>query len=353
MGVAGGGGHLTTIDGIVVHASKGLYLVQTDHGRMTCRLRGNLKKQFEFSTSDSRARKVVQARKKTTTDPLAVGDRVEVEPHRGAEPGTGRDEGGGDAHEGVIVTLQPRRNEVARERRVIGAEIGVGRHVLVANLEQLIIVFAVAEPRLDAWKLDRLLVVAEASGLEPVIVANKVDLSDPDSVEADVANFERIGYRVLRTSAKTGDGLEDLRGLLWGRISSLCGPSGVGKSSLLNAMYPGLDRHVAEFGQVTWKGRHGTTAAELIALDPAADWRETGWVADTPGLRQVELWQIPAAVIADCFPEFRPHLANCKFNDCQHRGEPGCAVHAAVDAGLVDARRYRSYVILAEESRRG
>jgi len=340
------------LDGIIVRATTGLYQVQTDEGRLACRLRGNLKKDLEFTTSGSRAKKVVQAKKKSTTDPLAIGDRVTVELLRGeaALALTGREEGTECDGEGIIIEARPRRNEVARQRRVIGAAIGEGRHVLVANIEQLVIVFAVAEPNPSPWKLDRFLVVAEAAGMDAIIVANKIDLVEVVEVDQAFDPFERLGYRVLRTSAESGIGVEALRAALRGRISSFCGPSGVGKSSLLNALYPGLSRHVSEIGEVTWKGRHGTTSAELIPIDANAHWRETGWVADTPGLRKVELWQTPPALIADCFIEFRPFLSECRFHDCTHLHEPGCAVKAAVMRGEVDQRRYEGFSILCGEA---
>ena len=329
-------------EGIILKANKGLYHVHTSRGVIVCRLRGNLKKQFEFSTSRSRARKVTETRKMSTTDPVAVGDRVRIDID-GSRAGPLGDEG-------VIDEVLPRSNEVARTRRVIGAAYGEGRHVLVANVEQLIVVFAAAEPRPDLWKLDRFLAIAESIGLAVVIVANKTDLVNAATLEAEFSLFRRIGYRVLPTSAATGAGVDELRALLLGKISTFAGPSGVGKSSLLNALNPELLRHVSEIGELTFKGRHGTTSAELVPLDPGAAYESTGWVADTPGLRQVELWKVPSEVLPSCFVEFEPFLGSCRFQDCRHLHEPHCAVKAAVERGDIDARRYRSYVQLSGQT---
>lgn len=332
---------MNAIEGIIIKANTGLYHVHTNEGVVVCRLRGNLKKQFEFTTSHSRARKVIDARKKSTTDPVAVGDRVHIDID-GSRSGPLGDEG-------VIDKVLPRRSEVARTRRVIGSALGEGRHVLVANVEQLVVVFAAAEPRPDLWKLDSFLAIAESSGLDAVVVANKVDLVDADTLEEEFGLYRRIGYRLLPTSAATGTGLEELRELLVGKVSSFCGPSGVGKSSLLNALNPDLARHVSEIGGVTYKGRHGTTSVELVPLDPGASYACTGWVADTPGLRQVELWKVPHEEIANCFVEFRPYLGQCKFHDCAHRREPNCAITTAVGRGEIHERRYRSFVSLSGE----
>lgn len=325
---------MVVIEGVVIRHSKGLYDVQTDGRVVPCRLRGNLKKELERHES-ANIRRIRQAKRKRVTDPVVVGDRVRFE--RVTE------------EEGVIVEVFPRRSQFSRP-------VAEGReeHVIMANLDQMVIVFAAAEPRPDLWRLDRFLAVAEASKLHALIVLNKMDLLDASSRDPSREReraetlqsfqvFERIGYRVLYTSVADRRGLDELRAALTGKISVFCGPSGVGKSSLLNALQPGLDLAVSEVGEVTHLGRHTTVTAELIPLDFG------GWVADTPGIRQLGLWHIAPEDLAFCFREFVPFLTQCRFNDCTHLREPGCALRAAVERGEIDERRYRSYAQLREE----
>ena len=311
-------------EGIVVRAGRGMYTVQTNGGRvLPCLLRGNLKKNLTYPDSTNRRHRVEKAKKLRETDPLAVGDRVEV-----TEDETGR---------GVIEAIHPRRAALARRS---GNERE--RQTLVANLELAVIVFAAAEPRPDLWKLDRFIVLAEDADLEILIVFNKADLASPEEIEEMAAPYRRIGYPVLATSARTNQGIDTLRDHLKDKISAFCGPSGAGKSSLLNAIQPGLALKTGEIGNITHKGRHTTVAAELLALNSG------GWVADTPGLRQVEFWQMDADDVSCCFPEIAPLLGQCKFPDCRHRQEPGCAVLAAVERGEIDQRRYESYRMMTQ-----
>ncbi|MCS6860048.1 MAG: ribosome small subunit-dependent GTPase A [Abditibacteriales bacterium] len=319
------------IEGVVIRHSKGLYDVQTDGQVVPCRLRGNLKKEFVRHES-ANIRRIRQAKRKRVSDPVVVGDRVRFE--RVTE------------EEGIIVEVFPRRSQFARP-------VAEGReeHVIMANLDQMVIVFAAAEPRPDLWRLDRFIVVAEASALEALIVLNKMDLMDDPSREHERAEIhqafhvlERIGYRVLYTSTADGRGLDELRAALVGKISVFCGPSGVGKSSLLNALQPGLNLAVSEVGEVTHLGRHTTVIAQLIPLDCG------GWVADTPGIRQLGLWNVAPEDLEVCFREFAPFLGQCRFNDCIHLHEPGCAIRLAVERGEIDERRYRSYAQLRQET---
>lgn len=306
-------------EGVVIRAGRGVYTVQTEAGLiLPCQLRGNLKKSLTYPESQNRRQRVQRVRKLRETDPLAVGDRVEV-----SEDENGR---------GVIESIHPRHAALARRS---GNERE--RQTLVANLEQVVIVFSAAAPRPDLWKLDRFLVLAEDAELAILIVLNKADLASAAEIEESAGTYRRIGYRVLPTSAHAGQGIEELREALRGRISAFCGPSGVGKSSLLNTLQPGLQLKTADIGDVTHKGRHTTVAAELLPLSFG------GWVADTPGLRQVEFWEITPEEVAYCFPEIRPLLGQCKFSDCRHRDEPGCAIRAAVERGEIELRRYESY----------
>jgi len=201
-----------------------------------------------------------------------------------------------------------------------------------------VIVFAAAEPRADLFMLDRFLVVATAARLKPVICVNKCDLVDGGPLRARFAVYRQCGFRVLFTSAENGDGVEELKTAMRDRRSVFCGPSGVGKSSLINALAPGLSLRVGEMGEVTHKGRHTTSSISLLELPFG------GWVADTPGLRQLGFWEVSSEQVAGAFPEIEPYLGRCRFSNCAHGGEDGCAVTAAVRAGDVDARRLRSFL---------
>lgn len=255
---------------------------------------------------------------------LAVGDTVLIEPG---------DRGGAWA----IAEIQARRSRLAR--RAPGG--GYGERVVVANLDQVVIVFAAAHPEPHPRMLDRFLVIAEASDIPARIVVNKVDLATGDPL-ACFAGQARAGYALHGTSVRTGEGLAELGDLMRGRISALTGPSGVGKSSLLNALYPGLALRVGEIGAVH-KGRHTTVGAFMHPLP------DGGYVVDTPGLREVGVWNVAPEALGACFIDFRPYLGQCRFRDCRHAAEPGCAVRRAVEEGRVGAARYESYLKLLDE----
>jgi ribosome biogenesis GTPase len=191
--------------------------------------------------------------------------------------------------------------------------------------------------------LDRFLVIAEANGLLARIVVNKCDLVAPEAARALFAEHVAAGYPVHYTSVKTGEGLEALRAELAGRSSALSGPSGVGKSSLMNELFPGLELRTAAISDSVNKGRHTTVGAVLHPLPGG------GFLADTPGLREVGLWGIDPAELPHCFPEFVPLLGSCRFADCLHTVEPACAIRDAVERGTIARGRYESYVKLREE----
>ncbi|MFL5735437.1 MAG: ribosome small subunit-dependent GTPase A [Chloroflexia bacterium] len=260
-----------------------------------------------------------------TADPPAVGDRVQLDESSGAP---------------VITAVLRRKSALARR----AAGTVPRRHVLVANVDQVIVVFAAANPEPHTAMLDRFLVVAEDDDLHAHIVVNKVDLTGKDEITTLFEPYEKAGYKVHYTSVRTGEALEELKETLTGKESVFVGPSGVGKSSLLNALYPGLDLKVGQVSEAYGKGRHTTVGGFLVRLPDGAS------VADTAGLRELGLWMIPPADLPHCFPEFRPYLGHCRFSDCAHLTEPGCAIRSAVQSGEINEGRYASYTKLRAEA---
>lgn len=294
------------MQGKVLRTQSGFFWVQTSAGILMCKLRGRLKKE------------------RHTSDIATVGDDVEVE-----QTATG---------EGVIEAVLERHSRFSRKQP--GPQGQWKEDILIANLDQVCIVFACANPPFNPRMLDRFLVVAEYNQIEPLIIANKTDLVSREEVDAQFGLYEEIGYPVLKVSARTSEGIAALRERLTGRISVFAGRSGVGKSSLLNSIQPGLALRTGEVSEAVGKGRHITVVAELHALDGPGN----GYVADTPGIRELATWRIPDEELAWCFPDIRPFLGDCEFNNCTHIHEPGCAVREAVEHGVLSEARYDSYV---------
>lgn len=292
------------LTGTVLRKQGGVYEVETPGGVLEAGLRGKLKR-------DDRS-----------GDMVVVGDRVEMERE---QAGTGE--------VWSIVRVEARTGILAR--RAPGK--APRPKVIAANLDQAVIVFAAANPAPHLRMLDRFLVIAEDADLRPVIVANKVDVAGEDEARRLFSPYEKAGYQVLYTAAKRGIGVDALREVLCGCTSALTGPSGVGKSSLLNVIQPGLGLRVSAVSEAVNKGRHTTVTAQLIPLECG------GYVADTPGLREVGLWEVDPQNLQFYFPEFEPYRHECRYNGCTHVHEPGCAVRAAAEAGDVDFGRYDSY----------
>ena len=272
-------------------------------------------------------RRVLRTRLIEERHPVTVGDRVRFRVGSDVK---------GVVQEGVIEAVEPRRGEL---RRRSGKRI----QTIAANVDQAIIVASADQPPVKPHLIDRYIVAAHAGNITPVVCLNKADLDEGHGAQEVLDRYACLGYRTLRTSATTGQGIDALRELLKGKASVLAGQSGVGKSSLLNAMQPGLRLATGDVIEHLGKGRHTTSTAGLIRLDCG------GYVVDTPGVRSFDLSVVPRHEFEAYFVEFVEHVRDCKFPDCTHRHEDGCAVKRAVDSGAIHQERYQSYVRLFED----
>jgi len=316
------------VHGVVLSGTGGIWQIRTDAGEtVDASMRGRLKKSNSGRRADGSLRRDTISAAAGTLK-LAVGDDVHLQ--RGD-----RD----DAW--AISEILPRRSRLAR--RAPGG--GHGERIVAANVDQVVVMFAAAKPDPHPRMLDRFLVIAEGNRLPARIIINKIDLVNEAATREQFDVYERLGYPVHYTAVKARIGLESLRSVLASRRSVVTGPSGVGKSSLLNALFPGANLRVGAISESVNKGRHTTVGATMIAL-PAGD---DGYVIDTPGLREIGLWGMPSTELDDCFPELRGLRDGCRFADCRHVSEPECAVRDAVSDGRVTAARYDSYLRLLEE----
>jgi len=295
----------SSFTGLIIRAQSGFFTVETGQGAVVCQLRGRLK----------------QGRH--TGDLAAVGDRVRA---------TVLTDGSGAIEEveerkQALVRLDPRPR-------------GIYQQILLANLDQAVFVFACANPEPKLRMLDRFLVIAEKQRIPAQIVANKIDLVGLQAAQEIFGIYPPLGYPVIYASAKEDQGVEELRAILREKISALAGPSGVGKSSLLNAMQPGLGLAINEINMAANKGKHTTVARQLFPIVGG------GYVADTPGWKSLALWDTEPEEMDAYFPELAPLVMDCQFNDCSHTHEPGCAVLAALKAGKIHPQRYESYLRL-------
>jgi len=311
------------LTGTVLRAGGGQYEVDVPDdasaGPLLCQVRGKLKHG-----------------KRTTAQPAVVGDQVRVR----TSLSEGANARGARLREGYIEEVLPRRSWLGRTR---GSKT---THVTVANLDQVVIVMSLREPDLNTHRLDRFLVLAESNDLRSVICLNKCDLLSRRELKTETEPllklYRGLGYTVLLTSEETRAGIKELRELLRGHISAVLGSSGVGKSSLANAVQPGLHLWVGDVMEMG-KGRHTTTEVSLHPL------RGGGYIADTPGIKTVALLEKHEVNLEMCFPDFAPFLGQCRFNDCSHNHEPACAVRAAVEGGQIARPRYDSYLKMLTE----
>lgn len=287
--------------GLVLRARAGFYDVETAAGVVQAQLRGRLRREI---------------------DEIAIGDRVEVRGTKGGKM--------------MIEAVQPRERVLSR--RDPGRE---SEQVLIANPDQAVFVFACADPDPNFRLMDRLLVMAESAEIHAIICANKVDLVKLKSAKEEFGEYNAMGYTVIYTSAIKGKGIKALRKQLKDRISVFAGPSGVGKSTLLNAIQPELGLHTEEVSDVGL-GAHTTVVRELLPLEGG------GYVADTPGLRAFALWDIEPEELDGYMPDLAALVDQCEFSDCMHIHEPGCAVKAAVEDGHLSPERYDSYLRMRE-----
>ncbi|UCF18352.1 MAG: ribosome small subunit-dependent GTPase A [Gemmatimonadota bacterium] len=291
--------------GRVMRTVGGVYWVEVEGEEIECSLRGRLKLERGIGR-------------------VAVGDEVEVE--RLVDGGC------------VISGLRQRRSRISRR-----SSDGRREQIIAANVDRLAAVFSVTRPDPGFSLLDRFLVLAESSEIMAFVVANKIDLAGGGAAREEFGVYERIGYPVVYVSAKTGENLEELSVRLAGHVTLFVGPSGSGKSSLLNALQPGLGLRVGEISRAIERGRHTTVGASLQRLNVG------GYVVDTPGLGNMRFWEAGTHELAWCFPEFRPYLGHCRYSDCAHAREPDCAISEAVEGGDVSGRRYASYLKILEE----
>lgn len=294
---------MKTLRGIVVRSQAGFFTIDTHEGQIVARLRGRLKKG------------------KRTGDLIAVGDEVKVSIQ--------------ENDTAMIEEVEERHSKLSR---MAPTERGEYEQIIIANPDQAVLTFSCADPPPNMRMLDRFLIIAEEQGIPALIVANKIDLVGRREAKKMFGHYRKLGYPLIYTSAIKRHGIGKLRQRLRDKISVMVGPSGSGKSSLLNAVQPKLGLEVREISQATGKGRHTTVVRAMFPL------KRGGYVADTPGLKALALWDIEPEELDGYFPEIAPLILNCQFSDCSHYDEPDCAVRAAVENGKVHPERYESYL---------
>ena len=307
--------------GRVLQEHLGRYSVSSGDTLINCSVSSKLRKVIEYSTADTSSirKRVTAVRGIRSTSPVAVGDFVKFD-----------DAGDGT---GMIYQVVNRRNKLSR--RAAGKR--PLEQTLIANVDLAVLVFSIRKPDLNLQMLDRFLAICELQDISVLICVNKTDLVEPSITAPLVGLYEKIGYRILQISAKNGDGVDSVRASVQKMVAVFLGPSGTGKTTLLNTLEPGLGRRVKSVSRSTGRGRHTTTHSELYPLG------RNSLLGDTPGLRDMSLWDVDVNQLHHLFPEMRPLIGSCRFRDCVHEEEPGCAVKAAVCSGQIDKSRHTSY----------
>jgi ribosome biogenesis GTPase len=317
--------------GLVIKKTFGQYFVRVEGQIIPCSISTKLRKNLLYPTADpsSISRRVVAVKDIESVDPIAVGDQVEFTLL--------------DDASGMIVEVLPRRNKLSRPAMDGNRRMKSGsqpmEQVIAANIDQIISVMPIANPAPSWDLLDRYLLTAEAAEIPPLICFTKLDLTPDFEIPQEIKVYEKLGYPVLLTSSNNGQGIEAIKAALKNKVSVLWGKSGVGKTSLLNAIQPDLGLRVLEINKFNSEGRHTTSHMEMFDLEFG------GSVIDTPGVRTFKLWDVEDTDLAHFMPDLRSYLGKCKFgSNCTHQHEPGCAIKEAVKAGQIDQRRYESYL---------
>lgn len=302
------------MDGLVIKSTGSWYEVLTDGGKtVNCRIKG------KFRTLDIK-----------TTNPIAVGDRVVIAP----EP---------DQETGLITALQPRKNYIIRK----SVNLSKQAQIIAANLDQAFLIVTLASPRTSLGFIDRFLVTAEAYEIPAKLIFNKLDLFNDEGLEILEEHqliYENAGYPCYSVSAIKETNLDQLRELLKDKVTLVSGHSGVGKSTLINALLPGKELKTGQISDWSDKGKHTTTFAEMFQLPFG------GYLIDTPGIRELGVFDIEKQDLGRLFPEIRKLMGNCRFHNCRHINEPGCAVLEALDKGELESSRYDSYLSIYHDN---
>lgn len=309
--------------GRVLKKQRGEYTVYFEDREYECLLRSRLRKNLVYPLSRQRRQAIEKVKSIDQVDPVAVGDIVRF---------SIVDE---NKRKGVIEKVEERANQLSR-RAPCPRPL---EHVICSNIDLLLLIFALRHPTPKVGLIDRILVVAEWEDIPKEIVFNKIDIAKPEDIELMRSIYEPSGVKMHFVSALTGDGIEEIETLLKDKTTVLFGPSGVGKTALLNAIQPGLGLKVGEVSKATGKGRHTTTYIQAFHLNFG------GFVVDTPGIKQFELWNLDPEDLVTLFPEMVPYVGKCKFGlSCKHETEPGCAIKEAVNSGKVHKERYESFL---------
>lgn len=294
--------------GVVIKSTGSWYVVLDSEGNsIECRIRGK-----------------IRLKEVRSTNPVVVGDRVEYE---------------AEGENGVITDILPRDNYIIRRASNLSKE----SHIIAANIDQALIVVSLKNPKTNYEFIDRFLVTCEGYKIPATIVLNKVDIAPEEEVDEFIETYSMAGYRVILSSVKTGEGIDDIAALLKDKTTLLSGNSGVGKSSLVSTIEPTLDIKIGEVSQSHNKGKHTTTFSQIYPLTFG------GFIVDTPGIKGFGLIDIDSRELCRYFPDLMRYAPNCKFYNCTHQHEPDCAVERALIEGKISMKRYESYLKMVEE----